>query len=382
MNQCVREKVVKSSATCSSNGCCRSLAGFVDSGLPQRNTHRQPHCQVGETWFTQLAPLERDGNLTENIGRRLCQVCRCRFDNLLELERLAHAARISYTRVLVARLQVQAHTHRLSDLRCKRLRVVCPCQGVEVDQHVVAQTHIAPRLNVGNLQQPRPDPIQLLGELSRPWVVGAAVHLAGKVALGKLEAGGPLQVDVACLRLGQQPLAHEHHRAVLEGCDARPLKRRLLEQCIADFLRRRQLELGHTPVGRPLGELLLELPLLHPPVCHNLADHRLREDSVHLRVGQQERDLLVAHNRAGQLLDAVDLLKVHGHRKDEDTSRVVDLLGARAGSKVFHVEEDVQARADLAAALLDELAHVLTERPSVRKEEMKAGRRLETRQVC
>eukprot|EP00966_Prymnesium_polylepis_P251578 5816345-Prymnesium_polylepis.2 len=74
------------------------------------------------------------------------------------------------------------------------------------------------------MEQPWPDAVQLLSELSRARVVRAAVHAYGQVALGKLEAGGALQVDVA-LRLGQQPSAHEHHRAVLEGRDPRPLER-------------------------------------------------------------------------------------------------------------------------------------------------------------
>eukprot|EP00966_Prymnesium_polylepis_P061764 1433502-Prymnesium_polylepis.2 len=143
------------------------------------------------------------------------------------------------------------------------------------------------------------------------------------------QPGCTLQIDVA-LGLGQQPLAHEHYRAVLEGCDARPLERWLLEEGIADFHTCRQPDLGDTPVRRPLGELLLQLPLGNPLVRHNLANHRLRERAMHLGVGQPQRDLLVAHDRACQLLDAVDLLKVDRHRKDDDGQRVVDLLGAPA----------------------------------------------------
>jgi hypothetical protein len=60
---------------------------------------------------------------------------------------------------------------------------------------------------------------------------------------------------------------------------------------------------------------------------------------------------------------------------------VVDLLGAWAGGKVLDVEEDAHARADLAAALLDELADVLADGPGMREEEMEARRRLEARQV-
>eukprot|EP00966_Prymnesium_polylepis_P181478 4203575-Prymnesium_polylepis.1 len=71
----------------------------------------------------------------------------------------------------MARLQVQPHAHRLVDLGRKRLRVVRPREGVEVDEHVVACAQIAPRLNVCDLQEPWPDAVQLLGELSRPWIV-------------------------------------------------------------------------------------------------------------------------------------------------------------------------------------------------------------------
>eukprot|EP00966_Prymnesium_polylepis_P115645 2673411-Prymnesium_polylepis.1 len=66
---------------------------------------------------------------------------------------------------------------------------------------MVALAQIGPRLNVGNLQQPRPDAVQLLSERSRPRVVWAAVDADGEVALVKLEARGSLQVDVALLRL-------------------------------------------------------------------------------------------------------------------------------------------------------------------------------------
>eukprot|EP00966_Prymnesium_polylepis_P052647 1219005-Prymnesium_polylepis.1 len=98
--------------------------------------------------------------------------------------------------------------------------------------------------------------------------------------------------------LQQQPLAHEHQRAVLEGRDARPLERRLLEKGVADVCGARRLDLRHTPVGGPLGELLLELPACHPLVGHNVGNHVLRERAVHLGVGQQQRDQFVAHNRA------------------------------------------------------------------------------------
>eukprot|EP00966_Prymnesium_polylepis_P137763 3183828-Prymnesium_polylepis.3 len=260
---------------------------------------------------------------------------------------------------------MQARLERLSDFCAKRLWVVGPRQGVEIEEHVVACTHIIPRLNFDNLEQSRPARIQLLGELSGPRVVRAAVHLDRNVLLGQLEARGTLHVDVSLLPVQKQPLAHEHHRAVLEGRDARPLERRMLEQGVADVGTCRQLDLGHAPIGGPLGELLLELPRLYPLVCHDFAYHLLGEEAVHLRIGKQQRDRLVSHDRAGNLLDAVDLLKVDRHREDEDAERVVNLLGARAGGEVLDVEEDAHARADLAAALLYDLADVLTKRPRV-----------------
>eukprot|EP00966_Prymnesium_polylepis_P235078 5437601-Prymnesium_polylepis.2 len=60
---------------------------------------------------------------------------------------------------------------------------------------------------------------------------------------------------------------------------------------------------------------------------------------------------------------------------------VVDLLGAPTRHEVLDIEEDAKARADLAAALLDELADVLAEWPGVREEQVEARRRLELRQV-
>eukprot|EP00966_Prymnesium_polylepis_P113568 2626019-Prymnesium_polylepis.1 len=57
------------------------------------------------------------------------------------------------------------------------------------------------------------------------------------------------------------------------------------------------------------------------------------------------------------------------HRKDEDAARVVDLLCARPRCQVFDIKEDVQAGADLATALLDELADVLAKRPRVWQEQ-------------
>eukprot|EP00966_Prymnesium_polylepis_P276157 6380149-Prymnesium_polylepis.2 len=68
------------------------------------------------------------------------------------------------------------------------------------------------------------------------------MHTDGETAPVQLEAGGALQEDVAVPRLGQQPLAHEHHRVVLERRDARPLERRLLEEGIAYLRTRRKLD--------------------------------------------------------------------------------------------------------------------------------------------
>ena len=51
---------------------------------------------------------------------------------------------------------------------------------------------------------------------------------------------------------------------------------------------------------------------------------------------------------------------------------MVDLFAPRARRQVFDVEEHVHARADFAAALLDELADILAERPGMREEEVEA----------
>eukprot|EP00966_Prymnesium_polylepis_P327658 7383515-Prymnesium_polylepis.2 len=174
---------------------------------------------------------------------------------------MAHAARSGHTWVLVAGLQVQANPHRLSDISRKQLRVVRPCLAIEVDQHVVTDFQIGARRNIGDLKQPRPHVVELFGEFLRSRVVRAAVNTDGEVALGKLEAVCALHIDGASIRLGQQPAAHEHHRAVLEGCDPRPLERRLLEEGVADLRARRRLDLRHIPTTGPLGELLLKLPL-------------------------------------------------------------------------------------------------------------------------
>eukprot|EP00966_Prymnesium_polylepis_P149766 3459467-Prymnesium_polylepis.2 len=122
---------------------------------------------------------------------------------------------------------------------------------------------------------------------------------ASSRAPGLCELQCTLTVNAARLRLGQQPLAHDHHGAVLEWRDARPQEGWQLEQGVADLRACRRLDLGHTPVGRPLGQLLLELPPRRPLIGHNLGNHRCGEHTVHLGIGQQQRDLLVAHDRAG-----------------------------------------------------------------------------------
>eukprot|EP00966_Prymnesium_polylepis_P330763 7386380-Prymnesium_polylepis.1 len=147
-----------------------------------------------------------------------------------------------------------------------------------------------------------------------------------------------------------------------------------LEEGLENLVGAGQLHVWHPPTGTPLMHLLLHAALLHPAVGHDVADHRLGERPVHLGVGQQQGDVLLSYERTKHLLDAVDLLKVDGHRKDEDAMRVVDLLGTRARGEVFDVEKHLHAWADLAAALFDELANVLTERPRVcRTQEGKEG---------
>eukprot|EP00966_Prymnesium_polylepis_P210480 4874076-Prymnesium_polylepis.1 len=63
---------------------------------------------------------------------------------------------------------LQCLTLRLPNVGCERLRLVRPRHRVEVDDHVVVRGQIAPRLNVGNLKQPRPCGVQLVSALSRP----------------------------------------------------------------------------------------------------------------------------------------------------------------------------------------------------------------------
>eukprot|EP00966_Prymnesium_polylepis_P336197 7391472-Prymnesium_polylepis.2 len=248
---------------------------------------------------------------------------------------------IEYAWEFVGRLQVQAFAHRISDFRRKHLGLVCPRAAVEVDKHVVAHISV-----IFDLQQSWPHTIQLDRQLSRPWVVRAAVYFDGCVALGEPKARRALQVHVPLLCLAQQPLAHKHHRAG-----------------ITDVGGHWRLQVHHIPLGRPLSDKLARFPLLHPFVGHNLGNHCLRELAVHLCVREQQCDWLLAHDRTYEFSDAVDLLKVDGHCKHEDAARAVNAFGTISANKVFNIEEDLQAWADLAAALLDELAHILPERP-------------------
>eukprot|EP00966_Prymnesium_polylepis_P184382 4273549-Prymnesium_polylepis.2 len=186
-----------------------------------------------------------------------------------------------------------------------------------------------------------------MGEIFSPGVVRAAVHPDRDMPLGKLETGRALHVDGVSLRLRQQPLAHENHRSILEPCDARPLEWRLLKEGVAYSRTRRQLDgVFQAPILAPFVKLFLELPARHPLVRHNLSDHRLRKLPVHFSIGQKQRDRLVTHNRAGQLLAAIALLKVNGHREDKDALRMINLLGARTACEVLDVEEDVHTRTE------------------------------------
>eukprot|EP00966_Prymnesium_polylepis_P022819 524997-Prymnesium_polylepis.2 len=151
--------------------------------------------------------------------------------------------------------------------------------------------------------------VQLLGKLRCAEIVPTAEHSHGSVLLRELKARCALQINAAIVSFGQQPLAHEHHGAVLERCDARPLERWLLEQRRTDLRGSRRLNLRHAPIFCPFGELDLELPAFDPPVGHNVGNHVLSERAVNLRVGQQQRDQLVSHDRTCQFLDAIDLLK-------------------------------------------------------------------------
>eukprot|EP00966_Prymnesium_polylepis_P277315 6407575-Prymnesium_polylepis.1 len=166
-------------------------------------------------------PLERDCDLTVDIGRPLFEVCWRRIHDSRELEGMPAT-------------WVYAHTHGLPEIRRQFLRLLRPRQGAQVDEHVVALAQVTPRLNVSDLEQPRPDVVQFLGEVLRPVVVRATIHVDGTVALGKLEARGALQVDVTHLRLGQQTPAHEEHCVILERRDTRPFERWLLEDGVAN----------------------------------------------------------------------------------------------------------------------------------------------------
>eukprot|EP00966_Prymnesium_polylepis_P320574 7376952-Prymnesium_polylepis.1 len=332
--------------------------------LPRRIA-RQPRRQVGQPRLAQCPRLQRDGNLTVDVGLPLPDIDWRHVHNLLELDRMTLTVGIKHAWKFMAQLQVQTLTHGLADVGRQRLRFQRPRLGIEADEHVVAIAQIAPRSNLDNLKEttrhaismclasrnarnsrpacPRDDSlpgipetadppavraavrldegIQLASDLSRPRVVRAAVHSRRHVPLGQLEAHGALQVDVAPLRLGQQPLAHQHHRTILEVRDPRPLQRGLLEEGVADFRGCRRVDFLHPPLGGPFGQILLELPLLHPLVGHTVVDHRLREDAVYFGVWQQQCDLLVAHDCTGQLLHAIELLKIDRHGEDEDAAR-------------------------------------------------------------
>eukprot|EP00966_Prymnesium_polylepis_P137764 3183828-Prymnesium_polylepis.4 len=56
------------------------------------NAHHQPRREVGEPRLAQSAALERDCNLTVDVGRGFLQVSWCRIHYLLELERVPCAA--------------------------------------------------------------------------------------------------------------------------------------------------------------------------------------------------------------------------------------------------------------------------------------------------
>eukprot|EP00966_Prymnesium_polylepis_P006632 152592-Prymnesium_polylepis.1 len=56
---------------------------------------------------------------------------------------------------------------------------------------------------------------------------------------------------------------------------------------------------------------------------------------------------------------------------------MVDLLGAPPCHEILYVKKDAHARADLAEALLDELAHILAERPSICRQGPIGGSRYE-----
>eukprot|EP00966_Prymnesium_polylepis_P181715 4209322-Prymnesium_polylepis.3 len=309
----------------------------------------------------------------------------------------------------MARLQVDAQAHCLANLDCESLWLVRPGQGVEINEHVVAIGHIvndfeqriatcvAPCKSIEYafmlLRAARDTRLVLTLRPDAPASSSCELVLLLDELVLLLEA---LSTRMAAFNSAASSLApglcglqytltvataHQNQRVVLERSNSRPFERRLLEEHVASLRGTWHLDFCYAPIVSPLGELLLKLPRSDPLVGNNLTNHCLREHTVHLRVGQQQCDRLLANERAGELLDTIDLFKVDGHREDDNAPRLVDLLGARAAGEIFDVETDAYTRADLAAALLDELANVLPEWPGVRQEEVEARRLFQTGKV-
>eukprot|EP00966_Prymnesium_polylepis_P331922 7387467-Prymnesium_polylepis.2 len=116
-----------------------------------------------------------------DVGRELLEVRGRRIHNLLELERVPRAAGIDYRRKFVAGLQVHPEAHRLADLFRKRLGVVCPREGVEIDEHVVALTHVS-----NHLEQRTIRPVNAGGGALQRVRLG---HCAARAALAVVPLG-------------------------------------------------------------------------------------------------------------------------------------------------------------------------------------------------
>eukprot|EP00966_Prymnesium_polylepis_P249791 5774636-Prymnesium_polylepis.2 len=278
--------------------------------------------------------------------------CEAKYPALYGPRRATHAAHAAQGRVLViqlcwsrvsascgagyrvARSRVKAPKAQFPAALPEELRAYRPTQA-EAPPHFAGFAGATARAALSRLPCAKLV-VQLSCELVRPLVVWAAVHVERIVTLGQGEAHAALEED-----------------AILAFGDAE------------DLGGRRRLEVRHTPCGSPLLNFLVELPLADPSFCDYLFDHILGELPMHLGIWEEQHDRLCTRDRAKQLFDAIDFLEVDGHGKNKHAARVVDAFRAGARNQIVDIEEHVQAWADLTATLLDELAHILPQRPCV-----------------
>eukprot|EP00966_Prymnesium_polylepis_P152691 3527103-Prymnesium_polylepis.1 len=108
-------------------------------------------------------------------------------------------------------------------------------------------------------------------------------------------------------------------------------------------------------------------------------DHAWSESAVHVRVGQQQGDRLVAHDRAKKLLGGVRPLKVDGHREHDYVLRVVERPEHLIQGVILRQEIHMHSRADLSETLLDERAHTMAEWPRICGGFATSGQQVESR---